>query len=190
MNEAIKEKFDQNANSEEMAMYDSTMDMAEEMSGDRVESKPTRRKFKPETYQFISIDKGASFIKVLNEMRARSMEISDFFNSVENNYGEGEELKSIDDYFCGVAREMCYRCPRLLDKVNIHTTFNITANKLHVRLESNIAFGFNITYKVFNGVARPEFTVGTITLYEDNANLRDELVTNGWRLEEKRRFNR
>lgn len=188
MNNDFKEKIKENANGADMAMYDQTMDNAKELCGDEVEHKPRRSKFKPETYQFISVNKGASFMEVLTEMRVRSIEISDFMNCVENSYEE--KLHTIDEYFAAIAHEMADECPGLLSKFNIHTMFSVSANNLFARLENGIAFGFNITYKVYNGVAKPEFTVGTITLYEDKEELREELLSNGWRREERKGRNR
>lgn len=190
MKSDIKERFAENAKGEDMAMYDQTMGSASELSGDEVEAKPSKKyKFRPETYQFISIDKGASFTKVLEEMRMRCIEVSDFLNRVEGSYEDGQ-LKTVDDYFWAIALEIANDCPRLLEKVNIHTMFSVSANKLYVRMENNIAFGFNITYKVYNGVARLEYVVGTITMYDDRSELREELLGNGWRKEDKQKRNR
>lgn len=173
MKKELKEKFEKNKKN--MGIYGEGVDTA----------KPPVRKFKkpqPITFSTRSDNESVAFFDVLDHMRCISKAVDDFFIDIDG----GVELESTDSYFEAVMFKMANMCPMLLSKRNIHTTMSISSNKLNVRLENNIGFGFDITYKIVDGVANIVGCTGTITLYSNNRTLKEALENDdNWTIVEK-----
>ena len=91
-----------------------------------------------------------------------------------------DEIKSFDDYVAKVSALIAERAPQLIAKKNIHVCFSVSANRVHIRLEGDVAFTIEVKYKVIDKVAVILSCTGTIIMYAKNDDLHNDLIEAGW----------
>lgn len=121
-----------------------------------------------------------SFEEAIANMRGTSTIIDSFFGediTIDNN---------ADDYAKFVAGRAAYEYPQLLGKHNIHTSYHIAANKVSVRGEHDLQFGWELKYTITDGKAVIDSVECTIIMYNKFDALKEALDSAGWDLVEKK----
>lgn len=177
MKKEIKEKFSQNK--EKMEFYD--QDGTKQNSKKKKSRKPAQRptKIKPIYLTYESDRAGEDcFFDVLQTIKNNCPTVKAFLDQLDTIY-------SFDDYVAKVSTLIAMTPPQLIAKRNIHTCFSVSANRVHIRLEGDVAFTIEIKYQVINRVAHILSCTGTIIMYAKNDDLYNGLIDNGWVLLEK-----
>lgn len=176
MKKGLKEKF--NKNKQNMDFYD--QDGTGSKDNNKKGNKPRykKEKIKPIYLTYIpELDEGEdgenAFFKVLNSIQENCPIAQEFIT----NLGD---IESFDDYVAKASSEIVKTPPQLLAKKNIHTCYSVSANRVHIRLEGNIAFTIEVRYQIIKKVAHIINCTGTIILYATNNDLYDTLIENGW----------
>ena len=99
--------------------------------------------------------------------------------------GLGEDA-TYDEYVGYVAEKVADAVPQLLAKRNIHTQYSISGTNVFIRTEDNLAFGWNVTYKVEDGHASITSVKAMITMFDEFTDLKVELADLAWNLEERK----
>lgn len=127
-------------------------------------------KMKPITYTF-SAESEYAFSIVKDTMCGACQAVNTFFTNAAEHHPDFE-LNTFDDY---VVAAMCefteYHTPQLLEKINIHSSINVTANKLNIRLEGGVGFSIEVRYEIVNKAAKIIAATGSVTLYAPNDKL-------------------
>lgn len=189
MNKEVKEKFAKNK--ENMDFYN--------QDGTQTESRPKRKHFtkkkrpqkiKPISYVYTSNED--AFFDVLNAMCESCHIVNTFIDNARTVYMNENNIDisalvylTSDDYFEAIARyAVDTSMPRLLDKKFIHSMVNVSANKIYVRTEGNVAFCIELTYEIVDKKASVTSCKGTITLFAKNDPLVKDLEEHGFKLAE------
>lgn len=192
MNKEVKERFARNK--ENMDFYN--------QDGTKTESRPRRKHFgnkkkrppqkiKPISYTYTS-DEDA-FFDVLDRMCNSCHIISTFINNAMDEYHKKNNVSkdmdiilTSDDYFEAIAQYAVESSmPRLLDKKFIHTMVSVSANKVYIRTEGNVAFSIELKYEIVEKQANVVSCTGAVTLFAKNDPLVRDLEENGFTLIEK-----
>lgn len=179
MKKEIKEKFAENK--KDMAFYDqdgSVDEKKEERRVNKKNKKPYKKvKIKPIhlTYTVEAPEGGSEqcFFDILNSITENCAVASDFLCNID-------EINSFDDYVAKVSSLIAERAPQLIAKKNIHVCFSVSANRVHIRLEGDVAFTIEVKYKVIDKVAAILSCTGTIIMYAKNDDLHNDLIEAGW----------
>lgn len=180
MKKEIKEKFSKNKDN--MGFYD--QDVA---SSENNEQRPVRRrnnkryqktKIKPIHFTY-ACEGEDCFFDILDIMINDCPAVNTFLGQIEDG------IESFDDYVAKVSALISTTPPQLLAKRNIHTCFSVSANRVHIRLESGVAFTIEVRYEIVEGKAVITNCTGTIILYSKNDDLYNTLIENGWQLVER-----
>ena len=121
-----------------------------------------------------------SFAEAIANMRSVSTIIDSFF---------GTDIavdSTSDEYTAFIAKIAADEYPQLLGKHNIHTSYHIAANRISVRGERDLQFGWNLNYTIVEGKAIVESVDCTIIMYNNFGSLKATLVCQGWSLAEKK----
>lgn len=183
MNKEVKEKFNKNKENMDFYNQDGTQDTNNQKK--RFTKKPRPQKIKPISFTYTSKEEGA-FFDVLDHM-CNCYIVSTFMENALQDY-TAEEVENLteDDYFTVISAHVINTAmPQLLSKKFIHTVLNVSANKIYVRTEGNVAFSFELKYNVVDKVAVITECIGTITLFAKNDQLVFALEENGFTKVEK-----
>lgn len=127
-------------------------------------------KMKPITYVFTSEAEDA-FTDLIDTLCGACPAVQSFFKNAAEHHPDFE-LNTFDDY---VVAAMCefteYHTPQLLNKVNIHSSINVSSNKVSIRLEGGVGFGIEVRYEIENRAAKIVAATGSVTLYAPNDKL-------------------
>lgn len=177
MKKEIKEKFSQNK--EKMEFYD--QDGTKQNSKKKKSRKPAQRpaKIKPIYLTYESDRAGEDcFFDVLQTIKNNCPIVKTFLDQLG-------DIESFDDYVAKTSKQIATTPPQLVSKKNIHTCFSVSANRVHIRLEGDVAFTVEIKYQVLNRVAHILTCTGTIIMYAKNDDLYNGLIEAGWVVVEK-----
>lgn len=176
MKKEIKEKFSQNK--QNMGFYN--QDGTKQNPKKKKSRKPVQRtKIKPIYLTFESDKSGEDcFFEVFEAIVNNCPTVKAFIDQLDT-------IESFDDYVAKVSTLIATTPPQLIAKKNIHTCFSVSANRVHIRLEGDVAFTIEIKYQVINRVAHILSCTGTIIMYAKNDDLYNGLIDNGWVLLEK-----
>ena len=120
-----------------------------------------------------------TFEDAIAALRSAHPVINTFFS------GLGEDA-TYDEYVGYVAEKVADAVPQLLAKRNIHTQYSISGTNVFIRTEDNLAFGWNVTYKVEDGHASITSVKAMITMFDEFTDLKEELADLAWNLEERK----
>lgn len=120
-----------------------------------------------------------TFEDAITALRSAHPVINSFFS------GLGEDA-TCDEYVGYVAEKVADAVPQLLAKRNIHTQYSISGTNVFIRTEDNLAFGWNVTYKVEDGHASITSVKAMITMFDEFTDLKAELADLAWNLEERK----
>lgn len=181
---STKKRFEENKKN--MSFYD--QDGTKRPKFQNHEKRPQfkrREKIRPVSYTYTSEMPDVAFFDVLTIMADNCKMISTF---IETCAADKERMFNDYDYTMKtLAQAAIESCPQLIAKKNIHSMLSISANKIHIRLESGIAFALETKYEIIEKVAHIVSCTGTITLYNKNDNLVNDLLNNGFKLVERTR---
>lgn len=184
MNKEVKERF--NKNKENMSFYD--QDGTQQKKKKFTKRPPRAQKIKPVTYT-LTEETGdvRSFFNVLDKMCNSCHIVESFMSNTLFDYTEEEvAVFSPDDYFGLIAAHVINTSmPRLMEKKFIHSALSVSANKIYVRTEGNVAFAFELKYQVVEKKAEITGCTGSVTLFAKNDKLVEDLENNGFTKVEK-----
>lgn len=121
-----------------------------------------------------------SFEEAITNMRSSC-------NIIDSFFGEGITTEqSADEYVAFIAKAAAEAYPQLLEKYNIHTSYHIAANRVSVRGEHDLQFGWEFKYSIVEGKAVIEAVNCTIIMYNTFTALKEALTESGWELVEKK----
>ena len=178
MNKEVKERF--NKNKENMEFYDQDGTVTKKK---KFVKKPRAQKIKPITYTYTS----ESVFDVLDNMCCSCNIVRTFMDNAFSDYTQ-EEIDALtsDDIFRAIAAHVINSSmPRLIDKKFIHSSLSVSANKVYVRTEGNVAFTIELKYQIVEKHAEITSCTGNITLFAKNDKLVDDLVNSGFTKVEK-----
>lgn len=189
MNKRVKEKFEENKKN--MDFYNQDGTQTEQKPKRRFTKKKRPQKIKPISYAFTSSalsDTGDdAFYHVIDTMCESCHIVKTFVDNAlstyteKNNIDMQEYVLTPDDYFEAIANyAVSSAMPRLLDKKFIHSSLSVSANKIYVRTEGNVAFCFELTYKIEDKKAQITECTGTVTLFAKNDLLVNDLTEHGF----------
>lgn len=172
MKKGIKEKFNQNK--ENMGFYNQDGTTPKQQKKNK-QTKNTNKKIKPIYLTYTSdSEQQECFFDVLESINKNCTIINKFMDGIiENIYSFDDFVREISAILPGIA-------PQLVAKQNIHVCFSVSANRVHVRLEGNVAFTIEVKYQVIDKVAKITSCTGTIILYAKNDSLYNDLIESGW----------
>lgn len=186
MKPSTKKRFEENKKKMDFYNQDGTEQPRTKRNNKGKKPYVKREKIKPVSYTYTSDMPDTAFFDVLTIM-AESCKIIGTF--IKEHIAPEEEERLFNDYdyamstLASVAME---NCPQLIAKKNIHTSISVSANKIHVRLEGGIAFTLETKYQIVDKVAQIVSCTGTITLYDKNDSLINDLLDNGFELVERK----
>lgn len=120
-----------------------------------------------------------TFEDAITALRSAHPVINSFFSGLC-------EDATYDEYVGYVAEKVADAVPQLLAKRNIHTQYSISGTNVFIRTEDNLAFGWNVTYKVDDGHASITSVKAMITMFDEFTDLKAELADLAWNLEERK----
>lgn len=145
-----------------------------------------REKIKPVSYTYESDMPDTAFFDVLAAI-TDNCKIIDAFITEHTSTEEKERMFNEYDFaMLTLANAAMKSFPQLVAKKNIHSVLNVSANRIHVRLEAGIAFTIETKYQIVDKVAQIVSCIGTITLYDKNDGLVNDLLNNGFTLVERK----
>lgn len=175
MKKGLKEKFNQNKKNMEFYNQDGT-------------NKPKKKgnykpKYKKEKIKPIYL----TYTPELTEEEDGEVAFGIVLGSISQNCQVADsflqklgEIESFDDYVAKASAEIVKTPPQLLAKKNIHTCYSVSANRVHIRLEGDVAFTIEVKYQIVKKAAQITNCTGTIILYAKNDELYNTLIENGW----------
>lgn len=125
-----------------------------------------------------------TFEDAIDCMRESSTIVDDFFQDIRIT----DDVPEYDTYLAYIAKKIAEQYPALIQKHNIHTNYSISANRVSIRGERGLSFGWKVMYKVEEGVARITSVKSIMTLYKPFGNLKADLESKGWTLREKKKY--
>ena len=177
MKKELKEKFNQNK--QNMGFYD------QDGSGSKNNKKKGNRKPKYRKDKIKPIY--LTYTPEITEEEDGETAFFNVFNSILENCPVAQEflmklgeIESFDEYVAKASEEIIKTPPQLLAKKNIHTCYSVSANRVHIRLEGDIAFTIEVKYQIVNKAAQLTSCTGTIIMYAKNDDLYNILIENGW----------
>lgn len=141
-------------------------------------------KMKPVTYTLVAEDSEeiveSPLSRMLNTLSDVSDNIKQFIDNTTENY-EGVDITDFDDMVFGFLCQFTdHHVPQLEKKVNIHSSINVTSNKVNIRIEGGIGFGIEARYAIVNRRATITSIIGSVTLYEPNDVIVESLEERGF----------
>lgn len=176
MKKGLKEKFNQNKQNMEFYDQDGTNTKNKRKGSykpryKKEKIKPIYLTYTPEVTE--EEDGEAAFLLVLDSIFENCSVAQEFIMKLG-------EIESFDDYVSKASSEIVKTPPQLLAKKNIHTCYSVSANRVHIRLEGDVAFTIEVKYQIVNKVAQLTSCTGTIIMYAKNDDLYNSLIENGW----------
>lgn len=187
MKPSTKKRFEENKKKMDFYNQDGTKPQQHKRNNNGKGKRPfvKKEKIKPVSYMITSDVPDTAFFDVLTIM-TDSCKILDGFIT-EHTYPEEKE-RMFNDYdfaMLALSNAAIETFPQLIAKKNIHSVLSVSANKIHVRLEAGIAFTIETKYQIVDKTAQIVSCTGTITLYDKNDDLINDLLDNGFTLVER-----
>jgi hypothetical protein len=182
-----KQKFKENGKN--MEAYEGYLNDTEAASKPRNQQRkfnnnkrPT--KMKPVTYTLVAEDSEeiaeSPLSRMINTLCDVSGDIKQFIDNTTENY-ENLDITNFDDMVFGFLCQFTdHHAPQLEKKINIHSSINVTSNKVHIRIEGGIGFGIEARYTIVNRKATITSIIGSVTLYEPNDAIVESLEERGF----------
>ena len=181
MNKEVKERFNKNKENMDFYNQDGTQNQ-NTVKRKYFIKKPRAQKIKPVSYTYTSEKPEEAFFDVLDNMCNSCRIVNTFMNNALSEYSE-EDINSFntDIYFAIISAHVINTSfPMLIDKKFIHTALSVSANKIYVRTEGNVAFSIELKYQIVEKKAQITGCTGTITLFAKNDKLVEDLEQNGF----------
>lgn len=182
-----KQKFKENGKN--MEAYEGYLNDAEPASKPRNQQRKFNNnkrpaKMKPVTYTLVDEDSEeiaeSPLSRMINTLCDVSGDIKQFIDNTTANY-ENIDITIFDDMVFGFLCQFTdHHAPQLEKKINIHSSINVTSNKVHVRIEGGIGFGIEARYTIVNRKATITSIIGSVTLYEPNDAIVESLEERGF----------
>lgn len=182
-----KQKFKENGKN--MEAYEGYLNDAEPASKPRNQQRKFNNnkrpaKMKPATYTLVAEDSEeiaeSPLSRMINTLCDVSGDIKQFIDNTTANY-ENIDITNFDDMVFGFLCQFTdHHAPQLEKKINIHSSINVTSNKVHVRIEGGIGFGIEARYTIVNRKATITSIIGSVTLYEPNDAIVESLEERGF----------
>lgn len=182
-----KQKFKENGKN--MEAYEGYLNDTEAASKPRNQQRkfnnnkrPT--KMKPVTYTLVTEDSEeiaeSPLSRMINTLCDVSGDIKQFIDNTTENY-ENLDITNFDDMVFGFLCQFTdHHAPQLEKKINIHSSIDVTSNKVHIRIEGGIGFGIEARYTIVNRKATITSIIGSVTLYEPNDAIVESLEERGF----------
>lgn len=140
-------------------------------------------KMKPVTYAATIEDSEeateAPLVRMLDLLTDVSVNIAQFIEDTKTHYEINTD--SFDSVVFGFLCQFTdHHAPQLEEKINIHSSINVTSNKVIIRIEGGVGFGVEARYTIVNRKATITSIIGSVTLYEPNDDLVAALEANGF----------
>ena len=182
-----KQKFKENGKN--MEAYEGYLNDTEAASKPRNQQRKFNNnkrpsKMKPVTYTLVAEDSEeiaeSPLSRMINTLCDVSGDIKQFIDNTTENY-ENVDITNFDDMVFGFLCQFTdHHAPQLEKKINIHSSINVTSNKVHVRIEGGIGFGIEARYTIVNRKATITSIIGSVTLYEPNDAIVESLEEHGF----------
>lgn len=182
-----KQKFKENGKN--MEAYEGYLNDTEAASKPRNQQRKFNNnkrpaKMKPVTYTLVAEDSEeiaeSPLSRMINTLCDVSGDIKQFIDNTTENY-ENVDITNFDDMVFGFLCQFTdHHAPQLEKKINIHSSINVTSNKVHVRIEGGIGFGIEARYTIVNRKATITSIIGSVTLYEPNDAIVESLEERGF----------
>lgn len=182
-----KQKFKENGKN--MEAYEGYLNDAEPASKPRNQQRKFNNnkrpaKMKPVTYTLVAEDSEeiaeSPLSRMINTLCDVSGDIKQFIDNTTANY-KNVYITNFDDMVFGFLCQFTdHHAPQLEKKINIHSSINVTSNKVHVRIEGGIGFGIEARYTIVNRKATITSIIGSVTLYEPNDAIVESLEERGF----------
>ena len=182
-----KQKFKENGKN--MEAYEGYLNDAEPASKPRNQQRKFNNnkrpaKMKPVTYTLVVEDSEEIAESPLSRMISTLCDVSGDIKQFIDNTTENYENIDITNFDVMVFGFLCqftdHHAPQLEKKINIHSSINVTSNKVHVRIEGGIGFGIEARYTIINRKATITSIIGSVTLYEPNDVIVESLEERGF----------
>lgn len=138
----------------------------------------------PKPTPVIATQEFETFEDAIDCMRDSSTIVNEFFQDIRFS----DDVPEYDTYLAYVAKKASEQYPALIQKHNIHTNYSISANRVFIRGERGLSFGWQVMYTVQDGVAHITSVKSFMTLYKPFENLKADLESKGWTLKEKTKY--